>query len=57
MYDELEFQYNNHGLTDLENKLQEDKRSLQKVFDETRGELKIRTLDQKVIKDKEVRSI
>ena len=43
MYDELEFQYNNHGLTDLENKLQEDKRSLQKVFDETRGELKIRT--------------
>ena len=42
MYIQLELQYNNYGLTQIENKLQEEKRHLQKLFYETRKEAQVR---------------
>ena len=46
MYVELELQFNNDGLTQMENQLSQDKRKLQAEFDYTRKELKVRAKEQ-----------
>ena len=50
MYQELELQFNNDGLTQMENELNEGKRKLQSVYDDTRKELKVRAKQQQKVK-------
>ena len=42
MYVELEHQYNNHGLIELENQLDQDRRELQSRFDESKAMYQLR---------------
>ena len=42
MYIELEHQYNNHGLMELENELEEDKRELHQKFEESKALYQLR---------------
>ena len=56
MYAELELQYNNHGLIQLENKLMEDKRKLQFVFDDCKATFKMNKQHDRYLKQEEERS-
>jgi len=56
MYDELELQYNNFGLTQLENQVKHERQTLQAVFDTTRAEALRRVSLQKIVKAKEAKA-
>ena len=56
MYVELEHQYNNHGLIELENQLDQDRRELQSRFDESKAMYQLRKGQAKILMKEEKRS-
>ena len=53
MYLQLELQYNNDGLTQLEDRIRLDQRELQSVYDDTRAQLRARKDHDKYLKKEE----
>lgn len=56
MYLELELQYNNHGLTELENQLKAERNILRAKYDDTKVNFKLRQVQDKIIKKEEQRT-
>lgn len=56
MYLELELQYNNHGLTEMENNLKAERKVLRTKYDDSKAIFKIKQVEDKLIAKEEVKT-